>query len=62
MKSLTFTSDKEHFELNTKIHQPTARKDIKSLSDAAVILYEAGSRTGVEDRRKTNRFSRYLFY
>lgn len=61
MKSLTFTSDKEHFELNTKIHQPTARKDI-ILSDAAVILYEAGSRTGVEDRRKTNRFSRYLFY
>ena len=59
IKVLTNTSYQQQFRLYTDIHQPIAvsncqielaRKDIILLSDTAVILYRASSRTSVEDR------------
>ena len=60
MKVLTYTSYKEHSKLYAKIQNlilvsscqiGLARKGIILLSNVAVILYRAGSRTGVKDRR-----------
>ena len=57
-KISTYISYKEKFELYIEIHHPVAvstfpikllRKNIL-LSDAAVILYKAGSRKDIEDR------------
>ena len=59
IKTKVLASYNKHFELYAEIHRPIAvnssqmelaRKNIISLSDAAVIFYKAGSRTGVEDR------------
>ena len=59
MKVLTYRSYKEHFELYTESHGPIAvtssqiepvRKDIILLSDVAVMLYKACSRTGVKNK------------
>ena len=60
MKVLTYTSNKEHCELYTKIHGSIAvnschielaQKDIILLSSVSVIFYKAGARTSVENNR-----------
>ena len=60
MKILTHALYKEHCELYIEIHGSNAvtnchieykQKDIVLLSNVSVILYKAGSRTGVENNR-----------
>ena len=58
MKVLTYTLYKEHWDLYNEIHGSIAvnscqielaQKDIISLSNVSIILYEAGKRIGVEN-------------
>ena len=58
MKVLTYTSYKEHCDLNAEIHSSIAvnscqielaQKDIILLSSVSVIFYKASTRTGVEN-------------
>ena len=60
MKALTYTSYKEHCDLYTEIHGSIAfnscqielaQKDIILLSNASIVIYKAGKRTGVENDR-----------
>ena len=60
MKGLTYTLDKEHFELYTEIHGSItanicqielAQKDIILLSNVSIIVYKAGKRTGLENNK-----------
>ena len=60
MKVLTYTLYKEHCELYTEIHGSSAvnscqielaQKDMILLSNVSIILYNAGSRTGVENNK-----------
>ena len=60
MKGLTYTLDKEHFELYTEIHGSIAvnicqielaQKDIILLSNVSIIVYKAGRRTGLENNK-----------
>ena len=60
MKVLTYTLYKEHCELYTEIHGSSAvnncqielaQKDMILLSIVSIILYNAGSRTGVENNK-----------
>ena len=60
MKGLTYTLDKEHFELHTEIHGSVtanicpielAPKDIILLSNISIIVYKAGKRTGLENNK-----------
>ena len=60
MKGLTYTLDKEHFELYTEIHGSVtanicpielAPKDIILLSNISIIVYKAGKRTGLENNK-----------
>ena len=57
MKVLTYTSYKEHRDLYTEIHGSIAinsyqielaQKDVILLSEASIVTYKAGKRTGVE--------------
>ena len=63
MKGLTYTLDKEHFELYTEIHGSItanicqielAQKDIILLSNVSIIVYKAGKRTGEESNKFIN--------
>ena len=58
MKGLTYTSYKEHCDLDTKIHGSIAvstcqieltQKYIILLSEVSIMIYKAGKRTGVEN-------------
>ena len=55
---LTYISYKNHFDICTEIDSNAnscqiepAKKDVILLWDAAVILYKAGSSTGIKDRQ-----------
>ena len=63
MKVLTYTSYKEHCDLYTEIHGSIAvnssqvelaQKDIILLSNATIVIYKAGKRTGVENNKFIN--------
>ena len=60
MKVLTYTSYKEHCDLYTEIHGSIAvnssqielaQKHIILLSNATIVIYKAGKRTGVENNK-----------
>ena len=63
MKVLTYTSYKEHCDLYTEIHGSIAvnssqielaQKHIILLSNATIVIYKAGKRTGVENNKFIN--------
>ena len=58
MKSLTYTSYKEHYDLYTEIHGSIAvnsyqaelpQKDIILLSEISIVIYKAGKHTSAEN-------------
>ena len=63
MKVLTYTPYKEHCDLYTEIHGSIAvnssqielaQKHIILLSNATIVIYKAGKRTGVENNKFIN--------
>ena len=60
MRVLTYTSYKEHYDLQTEIHGSTAsnscqielpQKDIILIFEVSIVIYKAGKRTGVENTK-----------